>query len=86
LEIAIKVRIGKLSLPASFAVMFPADLVTSDIHLVPLEVDHIELLTSLPLHHKDPFDRLIASTSLVESFTLVSADSAFDAYGVSRLW
>jgi PIN domain nuclease of toxin-antitoxin system len=86
LEIAIKVRIGKLSLPAAFAVMFPADPVTSDIHLVPLEVDHIELLTSLPLHHKDPFDRLIASTSLVESFTLVSADSAFDAYGVSRLW
>jgi PIN domain nuclease of toxin-antitoxin system len=86
LEIAIKVRIGKLSLPATFAVMFPADLATTDIHLVPLEVDHIELLTSLTLHHKDPFDRLIAATALVEGFTLLSADSAFDAYGVSRLW
>jgi PIN domain nuclease of toxin-antitoxin system len=51
LEIAIKVRIGKLSLPAPFAVMFPADLLNADIHLLPLEVDHIETLTTLPLYH-----------------------------------
>jgi PIN domain nuclease of toxin-antitoxin system len=86
LEIAIKVRIGKLPLPAPFGVMFPADLLTADIHLLPLEADHIEPLTTLPLHHKDPFDRLIAATALVEGLTLVSADPAFDAYGVTRLW
>jgi PIN domain nuclease of toxin-antitoxin system len=40
----------------------------------------------MPLHHKDPFDRLIGATALVEGLTLVSADSAFDAYGVARLW
>ena len=40
----------------------------------------------MPLHHKDPFDRLIAATALVEGLTLVSADLAFDAYGVTRLW
>jgi PIN domain nuclease of toxin-antitoxin system len=40
----------------------------------------------MPLHHKDPFDRLIAATVLVEGLTLVSADVAFDAYGVTRLW
>ncbi len=86
LEIAIKVRLGKLSLPAPFAVMFPADLLIADIHLLPLETDHIEPLTTLPLNHKDPFDRLIAATALVEGMTLVSADTAFDAYGVTRLW
>ncbi len=86
LEIAIKARIGKLPLPAPFAVMFPADLLTADIHLLPLEADHIEPLTTLPFHHKDSFDRLIAATALVEGLTLVSADSAFDAYGVARLW
>jgi PIN domain nuclease of toxin-antitoxin system len=86
LEIAIKVRNGKLPLPAPFAVMFPADLLTADIHLMPLETDHIEPLTTLPLYHKDPFDRLIAATALVEGMTLVSADTAFDAYGVTRLW
>ena len=86
LEIAIKVRNGKLPLPAPFAVMFPADLLTADIHLMPLETDHIEPLTTLPPHYKVPFDRLIAATALVEGLTVVSADAAFDAYGVIRLW
>ena len=86
LEIAVKVRIGKLPLPAPFGVMFPADLLTADIHLLPLEADHIEPLTTLPQHHKDPFDRLIAATARVEGLTLVSADPVFDAYGVTRIW
>jgi PIN domain nuclease of toxin-antitoxin system len=50
------------------------------------EAEHIEPLTTLPLHHKDPFDRLIAATALVEGLTLVSADAVFDAYGLTRLW
>jgi PIN domain nuclease of toxin-antitoxin system len=86
LEIAIKVRLGKLPLPAPFGVMFPADLLASDIHLLPIETDHIEPLTTLPPHHKDPFDRLIVATALVEGLTLVSADPVLEAYGISRLW
>lgn len=86
LEIALKVRLGKLPLPRPYPVLFPAELVANDIHLLPLETDHIEPLTTLPLHHKDPFDRLIAATALVEGLTLVSADPEFDAYGLTRLW
>jgi PIN domain nuclease of toxin-antitoxin system len=86
LEIAINVGIGKLPLPAQFAQMFPADRIAADIHLLPLEVDHIAPLTTLPRHHKDPFDRLIAATALVEGLTLVSADATFDAYGLTQLW
>ncbi|OWK39723.1 Death on curing protein, Doc toxin [Fimbriiglobus ruber] len=86
LEIALKVRLGKLPLPKAYADLFPAELIGNDIHLVPLEPDHMEPLTTLPLHHKDPFDRLIASTALVEGLTLVSADLAFDAYGINRIW
>lgn len=67
LEIAVKVKIGKLRLADPFAVVFPAQLTSNDIHLLPLEPDHIEPLTTLPLHHKDPFDRLIAATALVET-------------------
>lgn len=86
LEIALKNRLGKLPLPDPFGVMFPASLTASDIHLLPLEPAHIEPLTRLPLHHKDPFDRLLAATALVEGLILVSADSTFDAYGLTRLW
>lgn len=86
LEIAIKVRINKLRLTAPFGVLFPAQLNANGIQLWPLEADHCATLTTLPLHHKDPFDRLIAATSLVEGLTLVSADVAFDAYGLTRVW
>jgi PIN domain nuclease of toxin-antitoxin system len=86
LEIALKVRLAKLPLPDLYAKLFPARLTAADIHLLPLEPDHIAPLTTLPLHHKDPFDRLIAATAIVERMTLVSADAAFDAYGLTRLW
>lgn len=86
LEIAIKNRLGKLPLPAPFGVMFPADLIAEDINLLPVEPEHLEPLTTLPLHHKDPFDRLIAATALVEGLVLVSADAMFDAYNLNRLW
>jgi len=86
LEIALKNRLGKMPLPAPFGTIFPAALVADDIHLLPIDSRHIEPLTTLPLHHKDPFDRLIVATSLVEKLRLVSADATLDAYGVTRLW
>ena len=86
LEIALKHRLGKLPLPAPFGTMFPASLSAEDIHLLPLEVSHIEPLTTLPLHHRDPFDRVLAATAMVEELTLVSVDPAFDLYGLNRLW
>ncbi len=85
-EIALKHRLGKLPLPAAFGAMFPADLGANDIHLLPVETEHLDLLTKLPLHHKDPFDGLLAATALVERLTFVSADAAFDAYGLVRAW
>jgi PIN domain nuclease of toxin-antitoxin system len=86
LEIALKNRLGKLPLPAPFGSLFPSTLLADDIHLLPIEPQHIEPLTTLPLHHKDPFDRLVVATALVEGITLVSADATLDLYGITRLW
>jgi PIN domain nuclease of toxin-antitoxin system len=86
LEIAVKVRIGKLPLQRPFGSLFPAELVANDIQLLPIEARHVQPLTTLPFHDNDPFDRLIAVTSLVESMRLVSPDAILDAYGVTRLW
>jgi PIN domain nuclease of toxin-antitoxin system len=86
LEIAIKVRINKLRLTRPFGVLFPAQLIANRIRLWPIEAAHAAALTTLAFHHRDPFNRLIAATALVEGLTLVSADSVFDAYGVTRLW
>lgn len=86
IEIALKVRLGKLSLAAPFGALFPAQLRLNRIELLPMEPRHIEPLTTLPLHHRDPFDRLIAATALVEPMPVVSIDGILDAYGVLRIW
>ncbi|MEM6314206.1 MAG: type II toxin-antitoxin system VapC family toxin [Planctomycetota bacterium] len=54
--------------------------------LLPIEVRHAAQVSSLPFHHGDPFDRLIAAQALVEGVLLVSIDKIFDAYGVDRVW
>ncbi|HET6883456.1 MAG TPA: type II toxin-antitoxin system VapC family toxin [Pirellulales bacterium] len=62
LQIALKSRLGKLPLPAPFGVLFPADLLAEDIHLLPLEPRHIEPLTTLPLHRVASSRRKTATT------------------------
>ena len=47
---------------------------------------HLEAVSSLPLHHRDPFDRLLIAQAIVGRISIVSADSMFDHYDVKRLW
>jgi PIN domain nuclease of toxin-antitoxin system len=93
-EISIKVGIGKLDLPKLFDVFIPEQLELNEIELLPIELRHLTPLTSLPLHHRDPFvgvaspteNRLLISQSLVEELTILSADKIFDRYAVNRSW
>lgn len=85
-EIAIKVNTGKIPLHVPFDDLFPGQLVENDFAPLPLRWEHLRLVAVLPLHHRDPFDRLMIAQSIVERMALVSADRASDAYGVSRLW
>lgn len=85
-EISIKVGIGKLDLPKLFDVFIPEQLELNEIEILPIELKHLTPLTSLPLHHRDPFDRLLISQSLVEELTILSADKIFDRYAVNRSW
>ena len=85
-EIALKVAKGKLVLPGSFDAVFPEQLRQNEMTLLDLRLPHVSRLLTLPFHHRDPFDRMLAAQSLVEDLLLVSADAQFDAYGVRRLW
>ncbi len=85
-EISIKDSLGKLTLPQPFAQLFPARLDADGIFLLPILVPHLQQHRRLPLHHHDPFDRLIIAQAQVENLTLISRDSAFSAYGVNLLW
>ncbi len=85
-EVAIKVSLGKLTLSAPFEHLIPAQLTLNGIELLNIKVDHLSRLTSLPFHHRDPFDRLIAAQALVENIRVVGVDAALDTYGVTRHW
>lgn len=85
-EIGIKDSLGKLTLPQPFDQLFPARLDADGILLLPILVPHLQQHRRLPLHHHDPFDRLIIAQALVEDFTLISCDAKFPAYGVKLLW
>ena len=85
-EIAIKISIGKYALPEPYAVFMERELSMNDFTILPIEPKHTAVLTKLPFHHRDPFDRLLIAQAVTEAIPLVSIDSRFDAYPVSRLW
>jgi len=85
-ETAIKVSIGKMSLSAPFDVLFPHQLQINGFELLPVKVEHTSVVTTIPFHHRDPFDRLLIAQAIEEKMTLVSADEGFDSYGLNRLW
>jgi PIN domain nuclease of toxin-antitoxin system len=85
-ETAIKVSIGKISLSAPFDDLFPHQLELNGFVLLPVKVEHTSIVTTLPFHHRDPFDRLLIAQAIEEQMTLVSVDEVFDEYGISRLW
>lgn len=85
-EIAIKFSIGKLTLPDSFMNFIPSQIQQNDIEILPLSLPYLEKVSTLPFHHKDPFDRLIIAQSIIENLPIASSDSAFDTYGIERIW
>jgi PIN domain nuclease of toxin-antitoxin system len=85
-EIAIKYGNGKLHLSEPPETFLLKHLTLNKIRLLPISIGSIFLAGALPPHHKDPFDRLIAAQCLRHDLTLVSIDTAFDDYGVRRVW
>ncbi|MEN9315135.1 MAG: hypothetical protein RIS35_1528 [Pseudomonadota bacterium] len=85
-EIATKVRIGKLDGIPQAAQRFD-ELLRAD-GFQPLPIDHRHALRAgcYPQEHRDPFDRMLAAQSELESLTLVTVDPAFGAFGTRTLW
>ena len=82
-EIAIKVALRRLafdvpSMESTFA--------ASGIQTLGISLQHTARVAELPLHHRDPFDRMLVAQALCESMTLVSRDRQLERYGVRMLW
>jgi PIN domain nuclease of toxin-antitoxin system len=85
-EIAIKISLGKYTLSKPYAEFMEKGIGENGFVVLPIELKHTVILTTLPFHHRDPFDRLIIAQAMLEEAAVVSGDTVFDAYPVSRLW
>ena len=85
-EIAIKASLKKLYLPKEYDELFPHAVPDSGLSLLGIEPQHINAVSRLAWHHRDPFDRLLIAQAQLEQLTLVSCDPQFSAYGISLLW
>jgi PIN domain nuclease of toxin-antitoxin system len=85
-EMAIKTRLGKLTLPLELNRWLEECIKDSGFILLPISLDDILYTQGLALHHGDPFDRLLVAQALVRSWPVLSSDSHWGAYGVQRIW
>lgn len=85
-EMAIKHSIGKLNFNMSFPEFIEQQIINNGIEVIPIAREEIIVVSQLPLHHRDPFDRLLIAQSIVENIPILSADTIFDAYPIQRLW
>ena len=79
-EIAIKYSIGKLPLPEPPMQFIPKRLARDVITALPIEIMHALHVANLPRHHKDPFDRIIISQSILEDIPIMTIDTQFELY------
>lgn len=86
MEVATKVRLGKLPQAARLAQDFVGIVAAQGFVGLPLSVRHAQLAGRLQHAHRDPFDRMLIAQSLVDDLTLVSIETLFDDFGVKRLW
>ncbi len=85
-EIAIKVSMKKYTLHVSHEEFIQEAVFDNGFEILPIEPRHTAALISLTFHHKDPFDRMLIAQAIVEGVPIVSVDSKFDPYPITRLW
>jgi len=84
-EMQIKAQLGKLKLNMPLAEIIGNQQQVNGVQILSMTLNHVLALEDLPVHHKDPFDRLLIAQANVEEAVLVSSDSAFSEYSVQLL-
>lgn len=85
-EMTIKVAIGKLNLAKPAAELFKEQMQLNGFKQLDIALSHIEIVANLPMHHRDPFDRLLIAQTQAEKLTLISADTTLGQYEIERIW
>ncbi len=85
-EIAIKYVLGRLPLPLPPAEYVPTRMEISGVLALPVRHGHALHVATLPVHHRDPFDRLLIAQAQLEKLPLLTADRQFASYEVELHW
>jgi PIN domain nuclease of toxin-antitoxin system len=85
-EMAIKAALGKLTLPEAAGTFVQKQCKLNRFQLLPISLDAISMIETLPLHHNDPFDRLLVAQCLNMKIPIISADAILTKYRVTRIW
>ncbi|MBD2592789.1 type II toxin-antitoxin system VapC family toxin [Nostoc spongiaeforme FACHB-130] len=85
-EMGIKQGIGKLTFNLPLEMLITQQISINDFSVLDIKISHVSTVSQLPLHHRDPFDRMLIAQAIVENLPILSADTIFDAYSVKRLW
>ena len=84
-ELAIKISVGKMAFNDK-TTGFVRLAEKNEITILPIKIAHITALETLPLLHRDPFDRLLIATAISEKMTFISADKNIAKYNVPLVW
>ncbi|MDJ0766422.1 MAG: type II toxin-antitoxin system VapC family toxin [Myxococcota bacterium] len=85
-EIAIKQQIGKLALGMDFETFLRDFVIARKIEVLTLDPPHLIAYAHLPLHHRDPFDRLLIAQARVANLPILTADRDFASYEIAVTW
>lgn len=86
-EIAIKAALGRLdNVPEDLKAFIYEQISENAFKVLPIHLQHVLGVYSLPQHHRDPFDRLLVVQALAENLPLLSRDSKFAPYSVNVIW
>lgn len=85
-EMAIKVSLRKLRLGGAVDRFVPEQLAANGFRILEIDFTDVARVATLPFHHRDPFDRLLAVQAGRRGLAIVSRDRAFEKYGIERVW
>lgn len=85
-EVTIKYQLGKLKLPAPPEQYVPFQLAQDQFLSLEIHTIHALHTGTLPILHKDPFDRMLIAQAQIEKIPILTSDPAFKAYDVSLIW
>ena len=85
-EMQIKIQIGKLDVGKPLTEIINEQQTENGIQILPIDLAHTLKISELPLHHNDPFDRLLIAQSLVENIPILTKDAVFQKYDAEILW